>query len=134
MSLTEIRSKPIVDSEDVYVTATVPLKSGNLTDTAIFKLTSFYTKLHRKGFIRALGNAVAAGGEGQVTFRLLINGGRVYPYDGSQSQWGVPSLMEDLPQRIPVPAGALVEVQADNADTANDWEATVRVWMEYEDL
>lgn len=128
----EIQQTPIVDKEDQYRTLTVPAKSGNMTDTAPFKLLSFTTRHGRRGYIRSLGNAVAAGGESVLTFRLLFNGAFQYPYDGSQDQWGDPAHMQDLPQRIEVPQGTLVEVQVDNSDPTDDFAATARIWMDYE--
>lgn len=85
-----------------------------------------------KAFIRALGNAVQAGGESSLTFRLKFNGQRVYPYDGSLNQWGDPSQLQNLPARIPVAQGTIVSVECDNSDAANTWTATARVWLEYE--
>lgn len=130
----EIITRPIVGSEDIYNSASVAANAGDGATTAPVTIASKQLKYGRKAFIRSLGNAVQSGGTNVVTFRLLVNGQRLYPYDGSQNQWGDPALMQDLPARIEVPGGAVVAVQCDNSDGANAWVATARVWVEYEDL
>jgi len=130
----EIQSKPLLDKEDQYVSAAVPINSGDGLTTAPFKLISFRTRIGCRGFIRALGNVAAPGGETSLTFRLLFNGARVFPYDGSQVQWGDPALLQDLPQRIEVPQGTTVQVQVDNSSGTDAYVATARVWVDYEDF
>lgn len=134
MSRTEIATKPVIDFEDQYVTATVPLNSGNGTTVATFKLISFRLKMGCAAFIRALGNAAAAAGQGALKFRLKVNGSPIFPYDGSLNQWGDPALLQDLPRRIPVPQGALIEVEVDNSDGANAFAGTARVFVDYENF
>lgn len=131
--ITDIRTKPGTGFEDAYSSASVVASAGNNV-VAPVKVVSFRVQVGRRAYIRALGNVVAAGGEAFVTFRLLFNGARQHPYDGSQNQWGDPALLQDLPRWLPVPAGALVEVECANSDAANAYTATARVWVEYEDF
>jgi len=128
-----IRSRPIVDFDDKYLSANIPVNAGNGT-IAPGTVLSFNTRTGKQAFLTKLGNAVQAGGESSITFRVLVNGARLHPYDGSQNQWGDPSLLQGLPVRIALPQNALIKIECDNSDTANIWTATARVFVEYEDF
>ena len=130
----DVRTKPVTGVEDPYVTALVPANAGMGT-VAPKKIFSVRLRTGVKAFLTKIGNAVQAGGESSVTFYLLLNGNaRVHPYDGSQNQWGDPANMAELPERIPLPQGGLLECYANNSDVANSYNATARAFIEYEDL
>ena len=129
----QIQSAPIRDIDNKYASVSVPAGSGNNTSVVIKKILSFQTRFGCRGYIRSIANAVQSGGETFVTFRLLINGAWQAPYDAVQDQLSDPANPIDLPERIPVPQGSLVEIQVDNSDVAA-WIATARVIVDYEDF
>lgn len=128
-----VRTKPVVDFQDIYSSGNVIANAG-IAGNAPVTIASDRTRVGKRVFLSKLGNAVSPGGDAYVTFRLLINGSRFWPYDGSNNQWGDPSNLQDMPFRIELPQGALVEIKCDNSDTTNQYEATARIFIEYEDF
>jgi hypothetical protein len=127
----EISTRPVIDFDDQYASASVSANAGNNV-VAPATIISFRTKTGKKAFLTKIGNAVQAGGESFITFRLLQNKARIYPYDGSQNQWGDPAWLQPLPYRIELPSNALIEITCDNSDAAIAYIATARVFIEYE--
>lgn len=127
-------NKPIVGTDEGYATVTVPVNAGDNLTEPLKVVTSVRAPLNRKCWIRALGNVSGPGGDGSLTFMLKVNGSLIYPYDGSQNQWGDPALLQDLPQWIEIPAGSLVEVLCANSSTTTSYTATARIWTAYQNV
>lgn len=126
--LVDIRKREVIDFDDQYNTIDAA------ADTADQAVVSFRTKTGKRPYLVALGNGIGAGGAALVTFRLLQNKQRIYPYDGSLNQWGDPTNLQRLIKRIELGQNALIEVMVDNADPANTFESTARLLVEYEDF
>jgi hypothetical protein len=133
MSNVQLKTKPVTDYQDLYNSAAVTASAG--TDgNAPVTVVSDRVRVGSRAFLAKLGNAIQAGGENYVTFRLLLNGSRLWPYDGSQNQWGDPANLQDLPARLELPQGAMIQIQCDNSDPSNAYVATARLFIEYEDF
>lgn len=132
-----VHQKPVVDRDDRIGTVNVAA-SGVATpvvwgDTG---LNYFRTRTGRRARLTFLGNAVDPGGESFITFHVLVNGAKLLPPYDSFTQalgetfngWASLSLPVELPQN------AMVQVIADNSDSANAYNVYNRVRIEYEDL
>lgn len=128
-----IDRKDIIDVDDKYATVTAAVATGATTPTRTTVLT-LQSKPGKSSYLYFLGNAIQAGGEAYVTFRLLINGASYYPYDGTLNQWADPSSNIELPIQYEIPVGSKVEIVADNSDTGNTYSATARIRIAYVDF
>lgn len=133
MNSVELKTKPIIDYQDIYNNASVTASAGTAGNAPV-TVISDRIRIGKRAFLSKLGNAVQAGGENYITFRLLLNGSRLWPYDGSQNQWGDPANLQDLPSRLELSQGAMIQIQCDNSDGANAYVATARLFIEYEDF
>lgn len=131
----EIVTKPVIDIEDIYPRSVdIPALSGDGATQPPVVIASKRLKMGCKAFLRALGNAVQPGGETYLTFQIRVNGAALYPYDGSNNQWGDPALLQDIPQRVDLGQGALLEVVLFNSHATDTFSATARVWVDYENF
>lgn len=133
MNFVELKSKPIIDYQDLYSNATVTAAAGTAGNAPVTVIAD-RVRVGKRAFLAKLGNAVQAGGESYITFRVLLNGSRLWPYDGSQNQWGDPANLQDLPSRLELSQGALIQIRCDNSDPSNSYVATARLFIEYEDF
>jgi hypothetical protein len=143
--MVRIASKPVVDSDDLYITGSVSASgSGVLLDNTLYPSGGFWpagfrTRHGKQGYIVGIRNAVSAGGSAYATFHLLLDGVRAHSqpakaYGSFPNQLGDPAQDTYLPVRIPVGQGQLVQATADNSDGSNAYDFTVRVLIEYEDI
>ena len=124
-----IYPRPVIDSEDFY-----PVPAAVLAGAVGQVVLTAQLKAGKRAYVRAIGNDVDAAGVTFITFRLLVNGSRRYPYDGTLNQWGPPQLMQELRPRLELPQLATIQVVCDNADAVNAYNVAARIQVEYEDF
>lgn len=132
-----IRQKAVLDIDDVVGTVLV---TANSTGTQLIwnkgGLGYIRTRTGHKARLAFVGNNVDPGGESVVTFHIYVNGNQLQPpYDSFTQALGItydPSGRLVAP--VDLPQNAMIEVRADNTDPATDYNAFIRLRIEYEDL
>lgn len=131
-----IYPRNIVDQDDKNGSVLVPTTGA--TTRLVFGdgQSNFRTRTGRRCFISFIGNAVDPGGETQVMFHVLVNGARLQqPYDSFQQAMGLTyDGNSNMNLRLEVPQNAMIEVTAENADTATAYNAFIRMRVDYEEL
>jgi hypothetical protein len=128
-----IKGKKIVGQpEHDYQTVVIPM-TGVETEVCSVKFKSN----GRQCYVLFIGNAAGVGGEAVLTFRVLVNGIPLPPYDGTINQWADPARVDTstlLFAAIPCESGDKVQIMAKNSDNTTDWPATGRLLGVYTPL
>lgn len=129
----KIPNTAIIDYDEKYATATAAVAASASVPTRTTILT-LQVKPGKQAWLQFLGNAVQAGGDTFMTFRLLVNRSPYYPFDGSLNQWAPPESNFDLPVAYELPTSCEVQIVVDNSDASNTYTGTGRIRIVYTDF
>ncbi len=126
-----------IDNDDKIASALIP-KSGAATKVVFADGSTFLrTRTGRRATLTGFGNDVDPGGQTFLAFTIYVNGVPLQPpyYNFTQAlgqTFNPLSLILTVP--VSLPQGALVEVVVVNSDTTADYNAFVRLQVEYAPL
>lgn len=127
----------VVDKDDFIATALIPanstglfagLNSANNVNVVIQKQVKPGI---RRVFIAGHMQAWDAGGNGFLTFHLLVNGKPVHNYESSQTSFGVPGTGTLLAVEVEVPQLAVIAVTVDLGGASSSINFTEELLIYY---
>lgn len=125
MGQIEISQFPTVSDDDISATVSVPSTGAETV------ICSKWTPPGLRGWIVFHGQAWDAAMDGYATYTIKVNGAVIYPYVKKTVQTAPPTdANRELPTRIPVAGGSLVEMVADSSVAGN---FTGRMILKYTD-
>lgn len=102
--------RPLAPVEDTG-SKTVTVAAGAFSRQEVCRIQA---KNARRFFLAFLGNNVDAPMAGLITFRVLVDGAVLYPYQDTLGQWAPPEQpFQELTPYIELPQNALVVIEAD---------------------
>lgn len=124
-----INGKPIVKYEEVYKQSGTIL--GNAGNNALTQST-ITTQRGLRAFVIRLSQAWSAGMDPKVTWRLLVNKVRRFPYEDSTVQISAPeSDAWIVPLEVPEATDVEMNFDVNGATPANDGTITTRLGIAY---
>lgn len=133
-----VSQKRAIDFDDLTAQKTSLANSdGETALTWPSGLDYMRTRTGRRGFLTFVGNSTDAGGANYITFHVKINGNRIAvpPLDSfTQAMGETYNGWAQWIHKIEIPAGAHVQVTAENSDAGNSYGVYARLRFEYEEF